>query len=988
TATYTLNVEITEPPHPPVAGVGGPYLVSLSDLDTLILDGSGSYELDTGHQAGCDTCPDDAITAWDWDLTPPLTGFDDASGETVTVDHQTLAEIFDPGTHTIALRVTDNTAAAYPDSGQPNLTDVDFGTVEVYQAGLRDLAARPKGTKCQLTWTHVGASAYKVFRSEAGPNTGFVQIGTTTSTYSTFLDYNLAGDSVTPVNTCKGDLDQNEQVDAQDADSFSQQLGRTDCDPTANPCTGDLDGDGDVDGSDAAFFAAELGRTDCMQYQGIELNKDYWYRVMALVNGETILSPPVYVNSQGRITNLPPVIQSSPVTSAQDGVAYSYDVEAMDPEGGSVSFRLDLAPDGMSIDAQTGLIDWTPQVGQLGPNDVMVRVTDEAGISTTQFFQVFVGTGPNTAPVVDAGGPYEGLTGETITFSGAGTTDPDGDALTTFHWVFGDGTEAYGEQVTHAYASQGLYTVALHVTDERGRTGHGTASCTIGTPNRPPVAFVSGPYAGDAGSDIGFDGSTSYDPDGDSLTYEWDFGDGQSGTGDTVTHVYAAQGDYVVTLTVSDGRGGTAQSVTSAHVGPQNNPPQLGTPAFDVSGVLQNTIILTFTAHASDPDGDELIYTWGFGDGEVAAGDTATHAYAAPGIYTVTLYVNDGRGGTVSASQTLTIGQVPNRPPVAEAGGPYEGDLGGGASVSVVLSASGSSDPDGNISSYTWTYGGRNYVGQTVQITFDAVGPHEVTLTVEDEGGLTDTDTAVVNIRDSSDTNPPVVQITTPGAGTGEITDRLEVVGTVEDAEHLVSWVLEISSDQTTWKTLARGTDPVSDGVLGTLDPTALRNDFYRLRLRASDGTQESSFWVDVAVTGELKLGNLRLKFRDLEIPVAGIPITITRTYDSFKKDQGDFGHGWTLDINNAEIKEDVNHNVLITLPDGRRVAFGFAPVRLSPWFPGWDARFIAPPGVQDELDFVGDHLVNISGDDWYWFSGVFNPDDYLLKTRDGRTYE
>jgi len=153
------------------------------------------------------------------------------------VDHQTLAEIFDPGTHTIALRVTDNTEAAYPDSGQPNLTDVDFGTVEVYQAGLRDLAARPKGTKCQLTWTHVGASAYKVFRSEAGPNTGFVQIGTTTSTYSTFLDYNLAGDSVTPVNTCKGDLDQNEQVDAQDADSFSQQLGRTDCDPAANPCT-------------------------------------------------------------------------------------------------------------------------------------------------------------------------------------------------------------------------------------------------------------------------------------------------------------------------------------------------------------------------------------------------------------------------------------------------------------------------------------------------------------------------------------------------------------------------------------------------------------------------------------------------------------------------------------------------------------------------------------------------------------------------------
>jgi hypothetical protein len=71
--------------------------------------------------------------------------------------------------------------------------------------------------------------------------------------------------------------------------------------------------------------------------------------------------------------------------------------------------------------------------------------------------------------------------------------------------------------------------------------------------NEPPVADPNGPYLGAAGSPIAFDGTGSYDPDGDSLTYAWDFGDSSSGTGDTPSHTYAEAGIYDVCLTVNDG---------------------------------------------------------------------------------------------------------------------------------------------------------------------------------------------------------------------------------------------------------------------------------------------------------------------------------------------------------------------------------------------------------------------------------------------------
>jgi lysophospholipase L1-like esterase/chitodextrinase len=85
--------------------------------------------------------------------------------------------------------------------------------------------------------------------------------------------------------------------------------------------------------------------------------------------------------------------------------------------------------------------------------------------------------------------------------------------------------------------------------------------------NSPPIAAAAGPYFGDAHSPVAFDGSASFDPEGLPLFYQWDFGDGQSGTGVTPQHTYTAPGNYVVSLIVNDGAASSEPDTTLAHIG-------------------------------------------------------------------------------------------------------------------------------------------------------------------------------------------------------------------------------------------------------------------------------------------------------------------------------------------------------------------------------------------------------------------------------------
>ena len=199
TATAVVDVKITDPPHPPVANAGGPYVASTCGNDSLKLDGSKSFDQDAGlHQTNCSTCPNDAITAWDWDLKAPLS-FDliNKTGPTPSLTAADIASLFGIGSNGVALRVTDNTALAYPASGSVNLVSnpASFSSADIATGCLCGLIARAKNKTVQLDWAaaeHTPATLYTIYRSTAGPNTGFTKILTGYSNlYSTFVDTGL-----------------------------------------------------------------------------------------------------------------------------------------------------------------------------------------------------------------------------------------------------------------------------------------------------------------------------------------------------------------------------------------------------------------------------------------------------------------------------------------------------------------------------------------------------------------------------------------------------------------------------------------------------------------------------------------------------------------------------------------------------------------------------------------------------------------------------
>ena len=169
----------------------------------------------------------------------------------------------------------------------------------------------------------------------------------------------------------------------------------------------------------------------------------------------------------------------------------------------------------------------------------------------------------NQDPVAEANGPYSGDVGQSISFSSSGSYDPDG-SISSYHWTFGDGGSSNNANPSHSYSSSGTYDVQLIVTDNDGATDTDSTTASISSsppPNQDPVADAGGPYNGDVGETITFDGSNSYDPDGSVTQYRWKWSSGDSwtswSTSPTRTHSYSAEGTYTVTLQVMDNDGAT-----------------------------------------------------------------------------------------------------------------------------------------------------------------------------------------------------------------------------------------------------------------------------------------------------------------------------------------------------------------------------------------------------------------------------------------------
>ncbi len=237
--------------------------------------------------------------------------------------------------------------------------------------------------------------------------------------------------------------------------------------------------------------------------------------------------------------------------------------------------------------------------------------------------------------------------------------------------------------------------------------------------NQPPVVAFSWNCDGPACTFT----SGSSDPDGSIAGYSWTFGDGASSAAQNPTHIYAGAGTYTVTLTVTDDQGATNAMSRSVGVSAANQPP-VASFTFSCSALA-----CAFTSTSSDPDGTIGAFSWAFGDGVTSTVQNPSHTYAAGGTRTVTLTVTDNQGAATSVSHSVTV-TAANQPPTAA--------FSFSCSGLACTFTSTSSDPDGTIASYSWTFGdGGVSAVQNPSRTYGASGNYTVTLIVTDNQGAT-----------------------------------------------------------------------------------------------------------------------------------------------------------------------------------------------------------------------------------------------------------
>ena len=426
-----------------------------------------------------------------------------------------------------------------------------------------------------------------------------------------------------------------------------------------------------------------------------------------------------------------------------------------------------------------------------------LTVTDDAGESNTDTLVITVAANqPPTA--VAAGTGTIGKVPVTVAFSSEGTDDADG-SVVSLDWDFGDGSpHSSAASPIHTYTTPGTYTATLTATDDNGDTDTTTVEVTVNANQAPTAVANATPDSGKAPLGVIFSSAGSVDNDGSIVAYDWDFGDGTpNDSSANPAHLYAAQGNYTATLTVTDDDGvQTSASVVVTVAAPNVAPAVVATadPAFGKAPLE----VEFSSAGTTDSDGTIVSYSWTFGDGSPATTDeNPTHTYTTPGSYTATLTVTDNDGATTT--QPVTVDVLANVAPTAQATGT---PLTGKEPLEVVLDASGSTDPDGTIVSYEWDFGdGETGTGVSPTHTYELPGPYTATVTVTDDNG--DSDTTSVNIVVNPNQAPTAVaNATSSTSGNAPLTVTFDGTNSSDpDGTFTLSWDFGDGSDTETGDT-------------------------------------------------------------------------------------------------------------------------------------------------------------------------------------------
>ncbi|MDO8679115.1 MAG: PKD domain-containing protein [Acidobacteriota bacterium] len=253
----------------------------------------------------------------------------------------------------------------------------------------------------------------------------------------------------------------------------------------------------------------------------------------------------------------------------------------------------------------------------------------------------------------------------TLSFDASATTNAVGSRCNdacTYSWNFGDGTTGTGMTTTHVYRTVGTFQVALTVTDSRGAQMTSIQTITV-LPSTPPTAgFQFSPASVGVNQDAFFNASESRPAAGRTIArYDWNFGDGTTGSGAIVSHRYSSPGNFAVILTVTDDAGSAAQSTPkTVEVTPTGG---LTADLTFLPTAPRPGQTVSFNASNSKSDTSTIVsYKFNYGDGspeEVSTSPTQTHVYAAVGDYVATVVVTDALGRTATKQASVKVAVTP-----------------------------------------------------------------------------------------------------------------------------------------------------------------------------------------------------------------------------------------------------------------------------------------------------------------------------------------
>ncbi len=547
----------------------------------------------------------------------------------------------------------------------------------------------------------------------------------------------------------------------------------------------------------------------------------------------------IYVNM---VVNGPPVVSPLPSQTVDEGALVPFIAFATDPNS------RDLLNYSWNFGDGTGTVYGNPvshSYATIGGNPTSYTVTasvqdNHGNLGTATGMINVVPRGPNQVPNILAfsGTPNPATTTQDVVFT-LSASDPEGNPLA---WSIDFNNDKTVEWATHTpqtrpglnqtftatwrYATSGARITAKAYVDD-GISKNQTQTYTMSVSwNDPPTlqAILATPSA-PIPTELVTLSSTSADPNGDVLAYTWSYGDGRTDTGTTppyggtitTTHAYDAAGDYVVRLTVNDGKGGTAERTLTVSVVEVNRAPTLTditAPRYAHPGDL-----VSFSADADDLNHDDLNYSWDYGEGapvngttSVPATITGSHTYTTEAEYTVTLTVDDTHGGIVSKSVVVNITAAPptdTTPPVTSiaCGGAACGTGWYTAAVTVTLSAT---DDLSGVASTFYRVDTGSWTEYTAPFTISTDGSHTIDYNSTDVAGNTETPKSVtVNL----DATPPTGSDTEAGTVvSGWYTTTVTVTLTGDDATSGVASI-RYQIDGAGWHTYAAPFTVTAEGL-------------------------------------------------------------------------------------------------------------------------------------------------------------------------------